>query len=68
MSVKVPDEKGVKLKPAGTPTDLVYGGLKIHHGKHHGKDVPQGIVHDKTGPADFSKRLVTGLLRVSNRF
>ncbi|HTL38612.1 MAG TPA: translocation/assembly module TamB domain-containing protein, partial [Kofleriaceae bacterium] len=53
MKVKVPPEKGQKLSPVGTPPDLVYGGLKIHHGVHKGKDVPAGIVHDQTGPADF---------------
>jgi hypothetical protein len=53
MTVKVPAEKGNKLSPAGPPPDLVYGGLKIHHGVNRGKDVPAGIVHDKTGPADF---------------
>jgi hypothetical protein len=53
MHVKVPKEKGTKLAKAGTPKDLVYGGEKIHHGKNQGKDVPQGIVKDQTGPADF---------------
>jgi hypothetical protein len=46
MDVKVPKEKGTKLSPVGAPTDLVYGGEKIHHGKNKGKDVPQGIVKD----------------------
>jgi translocation and assembly module TamB len=53
MTVKVPAEKGTKLSPVGQPVDLVYGGEKIHHGKHKGKDVPLGIVKDQTGPADF---------------
>jgi hypothetical protein len=53
MTVKVPKEKGKKLSKAGAPSDLVYGGEKIHHGKHQGRDVPQGIVHEETGPADF---------------
>ena len=53
LTVKVPKEKGNKLSPAGKPPDLVYGGEKIHHGKNKGKDVPQGIVHEDTGPADL---------------
>jgi hypothetical protein len=53
MNVKVPKTKGQKLKPAGNPPDLVYGGLKVHHGLHHGQDVPKGIVKDTSGPADF---------------
>jgi hypothetical protein len=53
MKVKVPKAKGKKLSKPGAPSDLVYGGEKIHHGKHKGKDVPPGIVHDHTGPADF---------------
>jgi hypothetical protein len=53
MHVKVPEEKGTKLSPVGAPADLVYGGEKIHHGKNKGMDVPQGIVKDDSGPADF---------------
>ncbi len=53
LTVKVPPEKGAKLSPVGTPADLVYGGAKIHHGKNKGRDVPQGIVKDTTGPADL---------------
>jgi hypothetical protein len=55
MDVKVPKEKGTKLSPVGAPADLVYGGEKIHHGKHGGKDVPGGIVKDRdeTGRHDF---------------
>ena len=53
MTVKVPAEKGTKLSPVGAPKDVVFGGLKIHHGVHKGHDVPGGIVHDDTGPVDF---------------
>ncbi len=53
MEVEVPKTKGNELSPVGAPNDLVFGGEKIHHGKHKGKDVPAGIVHDQTGPADF---------------
>ncbi|HEY5926942.1 MAG TPA: translocation/assembly module TamB domain-containing protein, partial [Kofleriaceae bacterium] len=55
MDVKVPPEKGKKLSPVGTPSDLVYGGEKIHHGKNQGRDVPAGIVKDDRGPVDFKQ-------------
>jgi hypothetical protein len=53
MTVKVPEQKGTELKPVGAPPDLVFGGERIHHGEHHGRDVPEGIVKDQTGPADL---------------
>lgn len=53
MTVKVPAEKGNKLSPVGAPKDVVFGGLQKHHGEKQGRDVPGGIVHDTTGPADF---------------
>jgi hypothetical protein len=53
MTVNVPAEKGNKLSPVGAPKDVVFGGLKKHHGVNKGHDVPGGIVHDSTGPADF---------------
>lgn len=53
MTVKVPAEKGNKLSPVGAPKDVVFGGLEKHHGQNKGHDVPGGIVHDNTGPADF---------------
>lgn len=53
MTVNVPAEKGNKLSPVGAPKDVVFGGLKKHHGENKGHDVPGGIVHDNTGPADF---------------
>jgi hypothetical protein len=51
MTVKLPASKGTELAAVGAPDDLVYGGLEIHHGKHHGKDV-HGIVKPKTAPVD----------------
>lgn len=53
MTVNVPAERGNKLSPVGAPKDVVFGGLKKHHGENKGLDVPGGIVHDDTGPADF---------------
>ncbi|NVB78962.1 MAG: AsmA family protein [Kofleriaceae bacterium] len=53
MTVKVPPGKGQELAPVGAPNDVVFGGEKVHHGENKGLDVPGGIVHDETGPADF---------------
>lgn len=52
MTVRVPSEKGTKLSPVGAPKDVVFGGLKKHHGGNKGKDVPAGIVSE--GTTDFS--------------
>lgn len=53
MTVKVPPGKGQDLAPVGAPNDVVFGGEKIHHGENKGRDVPGGIVHDDSGPADI---------------
>ena len=62
MTVKVPASRGTSLAPVGAPDDLVFGGEKLHHGVNRGMDVPGGIVHDETGPADFkaSSEVETG--------
>ncbi len=54
MNVKVPEEKGTELKPVGAPPDLVYGGVKIHHGENKGTDTPGTLVRDD-GPVDFQE-------------
>lgn len=57
MDIDVPEGKGKKLATVGAPSDLVYGGQKIHHGKNKGKDVPKGIVrdHDHSQADDLKK-------------
>lgn len=55
MTVKIPEQKGTKLSPVGPPDDLVFGGLEIHHGKHHGQDVPAGVVSDQSGPQELEQ-------------
>lgn len=54
LDVNVPASKGTKLSPVGAPTDIVFGGEKLHHGKKQGPDVPVGLVH-REGPTDFKE-------------
>jgi len=51
LQVKVPPSKGTELSPVGAPTDVVFGGEKLHHRTRKGTDVP-GIV-EREGPSDF---------------
>lgn len=46
MKVEIPENGGAALSPVGPPDDLVFGGEKLHHGKHAGRDVPPSIVQD----------------------
>jgi hypothetical protein len=46
MTVEVPSDRGRPLSPVGAPNDIVYGGVKIHHGEHKGKDAPKGNLRE----------------------